>query len=432
MKKITTLLIILFCFSPLIFAIEDTKKITIEEAISVALENNIDLQASKIDTQIKKNEIKISNKLKNPGLGVFYNMGKAGKDNPQQIGITQTIELGKRGARKELAKSKYNLAQRNEEYSKFDLRMDVREAYTNLLAKKSVYTTMKEQQEFLEAMLIQAQNLYKKRKTDEIDVLQAHLLLNQIITQVNAAEYEVKSALYDFNKVINAKEGFYDTIENDFTEDYKPLMVPELNENMPPFDTIAKQAINDRYDIKIALQEIDVAEKNLKVIIRKKIPDIDIQGGYSYQNPGQTVERDNKFKNGAYVGANIVNIPIFNSYSPEIKNARLKLEKAKLNYISTENKALNDLEKAYNKFLLSKITLKNYNDKLIGDSEKLINASRKSYKNGNINLTTLITMEESYRMIDIAHTYAVMDYYNAWNEFIRQVNNEDFILNDNL
>ena len=39
-------------------------------------------------------------------------------------------------------------------------------------------------------------------------------------------------------------------------------------------------------------------------------------------------------------------------------------------------------------------------------------------------------MEESYRMISVAYTYALADYYNAWNEFIREVNNENFTIEE--
>ena len=76
--------------------------------------------------------------------------------------------------------------------------------------------------------------------------------------------------------------------------------------------------------------------------------------------------------------------------------------------------------------------MKNYNEQLITNSENLINESRKSYYiDDKTDLTTLITMEESYRMISIAYTYALADYYNAWNEFIREVNNENFTIEEN-
>lgn len=425
-KKIILAAILLLITSLSCCAIVDTSKISIQEAVSIATKNNLDIQSSRLKIDIEKNGIKAANKLQNPSAGVFYNLGKAGKGNPQEIGVTQLIELGKRGARKDLAISNYELAARYVEYLEFDLRMDVREAYTNLLAKKSVYTTMKQQEELLSGMLEQAQAKYKVGEVSEIDALQAQLLLNQIITQVQEANFEVKTALYEFNKIINSPGGFYDTIEDSFTADYKPLLIPKPDSQMPDFETISNEAINNRYDIKIALQEIEVAEKELLVTLRQKVPDIEIEGGYSYQNKGQS--DDGTFKHGAFVGANLVNIPLIYRYKPEIESAKLKLEQAHLNYSSVENKALNDLKKTYDKFLIAQFTLRNYNEQLLSNSEELIKVSRESYKKDKTDLTTLITMEESYRMISIAYTNALAEYYNAWNAFIREVNNENFTI----
>ena len=205
-----------------------------------------------------------------------------------------------------------------------------------------------------------------------------------------------------------------------------PLTTPDADDVMPDFESISTKAINNRFDIKIALQEIEVAEKELTLIMRQRIPDFEIEGGYTYQNPGQSEEP--RFKSGAFVGFNIVNIPLLYTFKPEIRNAKLRLEQAHLNYASVENKAMNDLKKTYEKFLTAQLTLRNYNEHLLNDSVQLIEASRKSYVNGKTNLTTLITMEESYRMISVSYTNALADYYNAWNAFIREVNNETFTI----
>lgn len=411
------------------YAIVDKTKVSIQEAVQIASENNLDIQASRKNIKIDEYKIKEANRLQNPEIGAFYNLGKAGEGEPQGIRASQLIELGKRGARKDLAKSNFELTERFVEYLEFDLRMDVREAYTNLLAKKSVLSTMQTQEKILGIMLEQAKDKHKTGEVSEIDVLQAQLLLNQIITEVKAAEFAVKTALYEFNKVINCPDGFYDTIEDSFTTEYKPLLIPKPDTEMPDFETISTAAINNRYDIKIALQQIEVAEKELLINLRKKVPDIEVGGGYLYRNKYQT--EDNKFKQGAFVEANIVNIPLLYRYKPEIEAAKLKLEQAHINYASVENKALNELRKAYEKFLIAQLTLKSYNDQLISNSEELINASREGYyKYDNVELTTLITMEESYRMISIAHTYALAEYYNAWNAFIREVNNENFTITD--
>ena len=424
MKKILTALLILFTSSSC-FAIVDTSKISIQEAVEIANKNNLDMQVSRLDIDVDKHKIKEANRLQNPAIGTTQNFGKAGRGEPQDIGVSQLFELGK----KDLAKSKFELTQKYVEFLEFDLRMDVREAYTNLLAKKSVLTTMRKQESILKHMLEQAQDKFKTGEVSKIDVLQAELLQNQIITEVQSAEFAVKNALYDFNKVINCPDGFYDTVEDHFTADYKPLLIPKVDSKMPDFETISNDAINNRYDIKIALQQIEVAEKELLVTLRKKVPDFEIGGGYSYNNKIQSDAKP--FEHGAYLQASIVNIPVLYQYKPEIEAAKLKLEQSHLNYASVENKALNELKKSYEKFLLAQLRLKNYNEQLITNSENLINESRKSYYiDDKTDLTTLITMEESYRMISVAYTYALADYYNAWNEFIREVNNENFTIEE--
>ncbi len=428
MKKIFCLLIT-FLIATSCYAIVDKTKISIQEAVSIASENNLDIQASRKNIKIDEHKIKAVNRLQNPEIGVFYNFGKAGRGNPHELGVSQIIELGKRGPRKDLAKSNFELTERYVEYLEFDLRMDVREAYTNLLAKKSVLSTMKNQEKILGVMLEQAKEKHKTGEVTEIDVLQAQLLLNQIITELKAAEFAVKTAIYEFNKVINCPDGFYDTIEDSFTTEYKPLLIPKPETQMPDFESISTAAINNRYDIKIALQQIEVAEKELLVTLRNKVPDVEVSGGYAYQNKKQS--DDNSFKHGAFVEANLVNIPLLYRYKPEIEAAKLKLEQAHINYASVENKALNDLRKTYEKFLIAQLMLKSYNEQLLSNSEELINASRDGYyKYDNVELTTLITMEESYRVISVAHTYALAEYYNAWNAFIREVNNEAFTIKE--
>ena len=130
MKKIIVLFIILI-FGSYCAAETSTEKITLKAAIDLAVKNNIDYAANKLDINIAKNSIKTANSLQNPDFNVFYNFGKAGEGNPQQIGISETIEIAKRSARKKLAKANLELAKENTAYFEFDLKMDVREAYVN-------------------------------------------------------------------------------------------------------------------------------------------------------------------------------------------------------------------------------------------------------------------------------------------------------------
>ena len=154
------------------------------------------------------------------------------------------------------------------------------------------------------------------------------------------------------------------------------MQTPSPNTNFPEFAQIKEKALANRYDIQIAKQEIDVAEKNLTVITRQKIPDLEIVGGYAYQMPLHTDDR--RFNSGGYLGGSIVNIPLFYNYSPEIKNATLKLQQAELKYNSVQNKAEKDIKSAYEKFLTAGENLQYYESKTLVSSGQLIAISQTS------------------------------------------------------
>lgn len=431
MKKFLITLFLNICLVSAGYAVDVPEKISLPQALDLAVQNNIDYKSAKLNVDIAKNKIKEANRLQNPDINIFYNFGAAGRGNPQQIGLSETIEIAKRGARKKLAKSYLELAKQNAGYFEFDLKMDVREAYVNLVAAKSVLDALEQQQQLLEDLL----NIAKKRvaagASPEMDIIQAEIALNQMVTQVNTAKVNVKAASIEFNKVINPKEktdiqfDSKDELFND-KDNFLALLTPKPDVEIPSFDTISENTLKNRFDIRIAKQQIDAAQKNLKVVAKQRIPDLAIQGGYGYQN--KSFSEDGTFKNGAYAGASLVNIPLLYTYRPEIKNAKIEVDKAYLNYMSTQNKAVKDLNSSYEKFVTAKLNLNYYNEKLLKSSEEMIKLSKRSYEVGKSNLTSLIVMEQSYKSIIVGYTYALAEYYNCWIDFLRETNTEEFNL----
>ena len=429
MKKLLIFIITLLIIQQTSFGIEDVRKVYLNEAINAALENNIDLKAAQIEIDIAKNSIKAANRLPNPDFDAFYFMGAAGNSEPKQLGLSQNVEIAKRKARKNLAEANFKLVEKNIDYTTFDLKMDVREAYINLVAAKSILNTLEQQKLLQEELLTIAKDRVKQHKVPAIDAIQAEIALNQLITQVNTAKSNVQSALSNFNKVINDPDNvIYDSMDKLFSEEnnFEEMLTPAPDFKFPPLSSIIQDALEHRYDIQIVKQEIDIAEKNLTVTARQRIPDIQLSGGYAYQLASYAA--NGNFNNGAYAGASLVNIPLFYNYSPEIKNAALKLQQAELKYTSVRNKAEKDVKNAYEKFLTAVENLNYFEAKILTSSEELIETSKKSYEEGKADITSLIVMKQSYKSIILGYTYALAEYYNSWTNFLREVNDEDFNL----
>ena len=101
---VSLILFVAFLLQNVVFA-DTITKITIDEAINIALENSMDLKSEKISTEMAFNDIKKANRLINPSLNFGYIFGDANKSNPNTLGVTQTIELLKRKNRKRPCKS---------------------------------------------------------------------------------------------------------------------------------------------------------------------------------------------------------------------------------------------------------------------------------------------------------------------------------------
>ena len=325
------------------------------------------------------------------------------------------------------------LEKQNIDYVKFDLKMDVREAYVNLVAAKEILNVLEQRRKLLNDLLAIAKKRVAAHEVEEIDVIQTEIALDQLVIQVNTQKANVKAAMYNFNKAINANNASdvqYDAEDDNFSdkEDFIALLSPKPLAKLPSFDSIKENSLKNRYDIKIAKQQIDVAKKNLVYVSRQRVPDIELQGGYGFMTRGMS--ETGSYTDGAYAGANIVNIPLFYTYAPEIQNAKTEVNQAELHYISVKNKAINDLNSAFEKFVTAKVNLNYYNDNLIKNSKDMIKVAQKNYASGKASLTTLIVMEQSYRSIVAGYTYALADYYNCWIEFLREVNAEKFDLDE--
>ena len=433
MKRIALIILSLIILQTCNFAEESVTKVCLDDAIKIALKNNIDLKKTKLNIDIAKNEIRSANKLLNPSVDAFYFWGGPGNYEPRQVGLSQKIEIAKRSARKDLAKSGLKLTEKNVDYTEFDLKMDVREAYINLVAAKSILNTLEQQEQLQRELLEIAEARVKASMAPEIDEIQAEIALNQMMAQVNTARVNVKAALAAFNKVINTTETItYDSIDKLFDEEnnYDEMDTPEPSSDFPEVHLMVKKGLAHRFDIQIAKQEIEYAEKNLTVVLRQRVPNLQISGGYAYI-PGRYMNSGH-FGSGAYTGVSIEDLPVFYNYSPEIKNASHKLEQAKINYISVRNKAEKDIKTAYERFLTAADNLNRYEFKIVTDSAKLIDSSKKSYESGKSDITSLIVMKQSYKSIIIGYTQALTDYYNSWTNFLREINDEDYELCDCL
>lgn len=405
------------------------EKISLPDAINYALTHNLDIKGNRLNVDIACNNIKVANRLKNPYILSFFNFGKAATDNPNTMGLIFPIEIFKRGARKNLAKSTFELTKGTVRLAELNLRLDVRQAYVDLVAAKSTLRILNDQRLLLQELLYIAQKKYEAGAVPQMDVIHTKMTLNQLLVQVNTANTNIYTARYKFNMLLDPFDSYLDTMEDYLPEqqDFISILTPSPTEKMPTFDELFNIALQKRIDLQNAQRDIDVAQKNLIVVIRQRIPDIELGGGYMFVSP--QLATSGELSQGVFAVGNINNIPLLYQYTPEIKNAKIQVEQKILAYKSLRHQAELDLHSAYDSFLTAQDNLNYYNDLLLRESRQFVTMARRSYEVGKSNITDFIFIQQSYRSIMMSYTSALANYYNAWVEILRQVNDEDIKLN---
>ena len=427
MKRFFVLILLIICTISPIYAVDSSKlahsgsdkyKITLEEAINMALEGNIELQEQRKNLGISKYAVKKAAAFKNPQLQTNLLIGPIAKGNSSQIGLMLPIEVLKRGERKKAALSELNYTQNKIKDYEFKLNLRVRTSYFNLLIAKSELKILEERKELLEELLEISKKKSKTSPNYEIDILQADMRLKKLLVQINRAQADIRTAQYSFNKVLNLANNptLYDSKEDSvFGQEFFTKL------ELPSYGELESIAFNNRYDIKMSEAKIIKAKRDLSVITKQRIPDLYVAGGYAFAHDGTS---------GAYVGAG-VDIPSLYRYTPEIESAKLELDKAQLEYNSIINITKNVIHTNHDKFIMAQENVEHYKS-ILDESNKILNLSKQRYSKGQTSLTNLIIVEHSHQELLNEFIDAMKEYYNAYMALLQELGLDNLTIDVDL
>lgn len=427
MKRFFVFILLLISTISPIYAVDSSKlahsesdrhKITLEEAMNMALEGNIELQEQRKNLGISEYAVKKAAAFKNPQFQSNLLMGPIARGNSSQIGLMLPVEVLKRGERKKAALSELDYTQNKIKDYEFKLKLRVRTSYFNLLVAKSELKILEERKELLEELLEISKKKPKSSQNYEIDVLQADMRLKKILVQINRAQANIRTAQYSFNKVLNLANNptLYDSKEDSvFGQEFFTKL------ELPSYDELEEVAFQNRYDIKMAESKIIKAKRDLSVVTKQRIPDLYISGGYAFAHDGTS---------GAYVGAG-VDIPSLYLYTPEIKSAKLELDKAQLEYNSIINITKNVIHTNHDKFIMAQENVEHYKD-ILDESNKILNLSKQRYKKGQTSLTNLIIVEHSHQELLNEFIDAMKEYYNAYMALLQELGLDNWTIDIDL
>ena len=418
MKKILTLIVIIFAIVAPVNA--EVVRISADEAVQLALENNLTLQSKRKEVDILKQEVKMANALKNPQLQANILTGSISKANSSQAGVALPIEISKRGVRKKSAIAKLNRIEDQIRQEELNLKIDVMSAYFDVVYMKTVVAILKQREELFKEMEIVANSKPKNSLNYEIEKLQSDMKHKKQIILLNKAKADLLCAQFHLNEVLNLKNAnsvMYDARETSLFQEHISLLAIDI----PEYQKIEDIAMKYSYSIKISNDNIAISKAELTQAKHLVIPDLTVAGGYAYSSDGKT--------QGSFIGGSI-DMPLLYTYRPEVNRAKIILERAKIDRVSFENQLKFALKQDYNKFKYAKENM-NYYKEILQDSETILQMSRDRYAKGQTVLLNVFIIENSHKDILNEYIDAMQIYYRAYLELMHNVGH-DLLLDESV
>ena len=423
MKKIL-LSILCFIFLTQVAGYSEVVHISLDEAVSLAIDKNLDIKSKRKKAEELKQDIKIANALKNPQFQSNFLIGRVTRGNSSQFGLALPVEVAKRGIRKKIAQINLQIAENEIRASEHELKIRVMRAYFNILYMKSVVKILQEREKMFRSIKSIADNHEQYELHTSIDILQNDMKYKKQLVLLNQAKANLLGAQFALNDVMNidGSKVMYDTIEASLFS--KDLAI--LNINIPQYQVIEDTAMQYSYALSIAEQNIEKRSAEVTQAKRKRIPDVTVAGGYAYQTAHQT---RGAALPGAFVGAGF-DIPILYSYTPDVKKAKIVLNRAEIDKASFENHLKFALKEDYNDFKYAKENIEHYKV-ILQESMEVLDNYKKRYEKGQVMLLNLLQVETAHQENVREYINAVQVFYDAYLNLMQNVGH-DILLEEEM
>ena len=426
-KKIMIKKNILFAFfiSTIAFSQVDNNIISLQDAIDIALEKNINIKQSELN--LDNSELGRSDAIGNflPTIGASanhqWNVGRGinvttniiEEITTQFSSATASIGLpiynGSRNvnqlhrANLEILASKYQL-----EDIKDDVKLFVANSYLQIMFNKEILKVQKSQLEITKVEYERTQDLINSGIFSPRQIFEIEANLASQEQSVVQAENNLRDAKLNLAQVL-----LLDDYENfDIANEDFSIPFSDILENSPK--EIFEKAKTFRNDIKLAETNISIAEKDIQISKSFRLPSI--TSFYSWNTRISYVDNLPSFQDqfdlnkGQTYGFGI-NIPIFQgrAISNNIQRTKINLERLKFQYEQEKLNLENTVYQAYND-LVGAVKLYDASNKTVKSLRSAFEDATDRYLLGSLNSFDFIQSKQAYEASVSENIRAKFDY----------------------
>ena len=393
MKKVHLFLIFVlfacdsFSQDTLPFLHQDTLQLTLEQAETAFLNNNLDLIAQKYSIDSAKATVITAKLYDNPDFSysnALYNTQTHHFFDPEEsVQVSQLIRLaGKRNKSIDLAKSGIDIAQ----FQFYDLlrtlRFVLRSDFYNIYFLEQSSKLYEIEISSLQKMVPAFEDQVKKGFMAPIDALRIKSQLYTLQAEYDNLQTNINNIQSEFKLLIRSNpSGFIIPVTeiSSLTND----VVSQTN-----YQSLMDSALVNRPDLKALNANIVFSNYNLRLQQAYAKPDITINA--SYDRLGSYVQNYNA------IGISVP-LPFFNRNQGNIKNARIQTDVNKVQYESGLERVKNEVTTNYINALRSEKLLLGFDPAFEQDMKNIIGQVTINFQKKNITMLEFLDFYDSYK-----------------------------------
>jgi outer membrane protein, heavy metal efflux system len=311
----------------------------------------------------------------------------------------------KRELRAESAKKATAIAVSQQDDLERGLLFSLRSAFVQTLQAKAVLQVSKENLDYYDHVLKISRDRYQAGDIAQIDLDRLELQRVQYESDVQTAEVNLRTAKIQMLMLLNDRTPI---------EQFDVVGAFDFNDQIDPLDAYRQIALDNRPDLKAAVQAVDKAHTDYKLAVANgstdptfsfdvaRNPPIDFYFGVDVQIPLRFFDRNQ---------GNKLHTKIDITRNEKLRDA-------------AQAQVFNDVDSAYATLNSNLILLRPYRQKYLAQAVRVRDTILFSYQHGGASLLDFLNAESDYRGVELSYTNLIGSYLTSTAQLNQAVGKE--------
>jgi outer membrane protein, heavy metal efflux system len=286
----------------------------------------------------------------------------------------------------------------------------LRSAFVGILQAKATVNMATQDLAYWDRVLDISRTRFQAGDIAQIDLDQLELQRVQYESEIETAEINLKTSKIQLLQLMNDR-----TPPDQF--DVNGLF--DYTDQLQPLDEFHQTALDNRPDLKAAMQSVDQANTNYKLAVSNGSTDPTLSAWWTY-NPSFN-NPDDKWTLGLSVS---IPLRVFDRNQGEKLRTKIDIDRNQQLLTATRAQVFSDVDTAYAQVDGNLTLLRPYRAKYLDQAKRVRDTIEFSYEHGGASLLDFLNAEANYRQVQLAYVILVGTYMTAAAQLNEAVNKD--------